>query len=485
MKKFILGAVGLLFLCTNFSACKKVLEPEFYSQLTSENFPSSQKDVNAILTGFYSNFNHDWEGLYCAITRGSWKYQSNIVTDEVNDRWNADGQGNTFNWGSNTYGGVLRKLSPVVARTTEFIETLKTAPLSDEVRKAATAETKCLRAWMMFLMYDFYGPVNVRLDASKLADTTYTARPSKEEYIGWMVKDLTEAIPDLMAKTNGTSSWGKVNKGLATMLLMKIYMNNKEWGKAKPHAESMKAMGYVLLPSYKNVFSQEGNNEVVWASPSGINVASRHMPCSTPWDIKAMLGQNVDQGWGGQFIPWDFVNKYQPQDKRLETIAREYLSVDGTTKSMATTNKGELVHGAIAFKGVVPHEKNKLGDFMTVGFRYADVLLSLAEIENELNGPNSIALGYLKEVTDRATYVLDVPAITASKEAFRLFLSDERGRELYWEGWRRQDMIRMGTWIPWGLSKGFTAQEKHKLFPIPPSVINESRGKIVQNPGYN
>jgi hypothetical protein len=122
---------------------------------------------------------------------------------------------------------------------------------------------------------------------------------------------------------------------------------------------------------------------------------------------------------------------------------------------------------------------------MTVGFRYADVLLSLAEIENELNGPNSVALGYLKEVTDRANYTLDVPAITASKDAFRLFLSDERGRELYWEGWRRQDMIRLGTWIPWGISKGYAAQEKHKLYPIPPSVINESRGIIKQNPGYN
>jgi hypothetical protein len=42
----------------------------------------------------------------------------------------------------------------------------------------------------------------------------------------------------------------------------------------------------------------------------------------------------------------------------------------------------------------------------------------------------------------------------------------------------------MGTWIPWGLSKGFNAQAKHVLFPIPPNIINESRGKIAQNPGY-
>ena len=482
MKKIFCCTLIMLFISTNFSSCKKELEPEFFSQLTSNNFPSSQKDVNSILTGFYANFRHDWFGLYCAITRTSWRYLSSIVTDETVDNWNADGMGNQFNWGANGYGGLF-SLAPVVARTTGFLESLKTSPLSDDLRKSAAAETKTLRAWMMFLMYDFYGPVNVRLDASKLADTSYSARPSKQEYLGWMIKDLTEAMPDLMTRTNGTQSWGKVNKGLASMLLMKIYMNDKQWAQAKTVAESITTMGYSLLPSYKNVFAQEGNNEVVWASPSGVNVPSRHIPCSTPWDIAGMLGQKVDQGWGGQFIPWDFYNKYPAGDKRLETIATEYLSVDGTVKRKDSPNMGELRHGAIAFKNVVPYEKNRLGDFQTVGFRYADVLLSLAEIENELNGPTSAAVAYAKQVTDRAG--IEIPDnAKASKEAFRLYLSDERGRELYWEGWRRQDMIRMGTWLPWGLSKGFNAQTKHLLFPIPPSIINESRGKITQNPGY-
>jgi hypothetical protein len=482
MKKILYSAVVLLCLSISFTACKKQLEPEFFSQLTANNFPASQKDVNSILTGFYANFRHDWNGLYCAITRTSWRYMSIIVTDEVKDNWNGDGMGSQFNWGANGYGGLF-SLAPVVARTTGFLESLKTAPLSEDLKKSAVAETKCLRAWMMFLMYDFYGPVNVRLDASKLADTSYTARPTKQEYLGWMIKDLTEAMPDLLTRTNGTPSWGKVSKGLASMLLMKIYMNEKQWAQAKTVAESIMGMGYTLLPVYKNVFIQEGNNEVVWASPSGVNVPSRHIPCSTPWDIAAMLGQKVDQGWGGQFIPWDFYDKYPAQDTRLETIASEYLSVDGTVKKRNSANIGELRHGAIAFKNVVPYEKNRVGDFQTVGFRYADVLLSLAEIENEISGPTPAAVAYAKQVTDRAG--IDIPnSARASKDAFRLYLSDERGRELYWEGWRRQDMIRMGTWIPWGLSKGFSAQPKHVLFPIPPSIINESRGKIAQNPGY-
>ena len=135
-------------------------------------------------------------------------------------------------------------------------------------------------------------------------------------------------------------------------------------------------------------------------------------------------------------------------------------------------------------KGVLPYEKNRIGNFSTVAFRYADVLLSLAEIENEINGPTATALAYVKQVTDRAGHIIN-PANLSSKDAFRTFLSDERGRELYWEGWRRQDMIRLGTWLPWGISKGYNAQQKHLLFPISPSIINESHGIIAQNAGYN
>ncbi len=339
---------------------------------------------------------------------------------------------------------------------------------------------------MMFLMYDFYGPVNARVDPATLSDTTYTPRPSKQQYIDWMVKDLTEAIPDLMTRTNKTTSWGKLNKGLASMLLMKIYMNDKQWDKAKLVAESITTMGYSLLPSYKQVFTDEGNSEVIWASPSGINVPSRHMPCSTPGDIVSMLGQKVDGGWNGQYIPWEFVEKYQTQDKRLETIAQQYTTASGRIIRKKT---GGLVNGAIAFKYVLPDDVTKLGNFNTVGFRYSDVLLSLSEIENELNGPTEVAIGYAKQVTDRASSTLDIPTITASKDAFRKFLSDERGRELYWEGWRRQDMIRMGTWLPWGISKGFLTagadNSKYLLYPIRPSIVIESRGIVKQNPGYS
>lgn len=76
-------------------------------------------------------------------------------------------------------------------------------------------------------------------------------------------------------------------------------------------------------------------------------------------------------------------------------------------------------------------------------------------------------------------------AATANKEAFRNFILDERGRELFCEGHRRRDLIRHGKLISTAHEQGWTsAQPYMELFPIPQNVIDESQGKIKQNPGY-
>src|SRR5436190_2079838 len=58
----------------------------------------------------------------------------------------------------------------------------------------------------------------------------------------------------------------------------------------------------------------------------------------------------------------------------------------------------------------------------------------------------------------------------------------ERGFELYWEGWRRNDMIRFGTFLNARQLKGVTTSER-LLFPIPNQQLSINPN-LVQNPGY-
>ena len=78
--------------------------------------------------------------------------------------------------------------------------------------------------------------------------------------------------------------------------------------------------------------------------------------------------------------------------------------------------------------------------------------------------------GYLKQITDRVGVTHTIPAdIQSSKEKFKEFLLMERGRELFMEGWRRQDLIRFGKYIEFARNRGCTAAKDHMvLFPIPP-----------------
>jgi hypothetical protein len=88
----------------------------------------------------------------------------------------------------------------------------------------------------MWVLYDFFGPVNVKLDPATLSSTEITARPTQQEYVASMVKDLTDAIPTLKDKYNSDpANWGRVGKGTARMVLLRIYMHEKDW----VHAEAV------------------------------------------------------------------------------------------------------------------------------------------------------------------------------------------------------------------------------------------------------
>ncbi|WP_394348568.1 RagB/SusD family nutrient uptake outer membrane protein [Chitinophaga vietnamensis] len=109
-----------------------------------------------------------------------------------------------------------------------------------------------------------------------------------------------------------------------------------------------------------------------------------------------------------------------------------------------------------------------------VFFRYADVLLMKAEAQLR-TGNAAGALLIVNQIRVKRG-ASPLPALTLDN------LLDERGRELYWEGWRRQDLIRFGKFLqPWQLKP--TDDPKYLLFPIPTSDLAVNKN-LVQNPGY-
>jgi len=124
-------------------------------------------------------------------------------------------------------------------------------------------------------------------------------------------------------------------------------------------------------------------------------------------------------------------------------------------------------------------------------YRYADAITLLAEAIVRNGGAiTEEAVDLLNQVRTRAgleAYTMD--SFTDSRDFLDKLLM-ERAHELYYEGSRRQDLIRDGSYVEAmerkarALGEVTIAGEYQYRAPLPQAVINEGRGLIEQNPGY-
>ncbi|TVZ16934.1 RagB/SusD family nutrient uptake outer membrane protein [Maribacter sp. MAR_2009_72] len=116
--------------------------------------------------------------------------------------------------------------------------------------------------------------------------------------------------------------------------------------------------------------------------------------------------------------------------------------------------------------------------------RLAEIYLMRAEAKLR-NGDNAGALADVNTVrTSRTARPAQTPAALTAIDLEVLYR--ERGFELYWEGFRRTDQIRFGTYEDTWTDKT-DADPNHRLFPIPQSAVDGAsgiEGFLVQNPGY-
>ena len=182
-----------------------------------------------------------------------------------------------------------------------------------------------------------------------------------------------------------------------------------------------------------------------------------------------------------------FYHTFDSADKRLEVLVGDFVAEDGTHYN--EENPGSvLIKGAMPVKyGEDPDATGEESQVDWIVYRYADVLTLLAEaIVREGNTVTPEAVELLNMVHTRAGLPAYTMADFAGADAFLEAVLTERGHELWFEGVRRSDLIRYGRYIEYArkYKQSPTAQDYMTLMPLPQSVIDESKGKIIQNPGY-
>jgi len=130
----------------------------------------------------------------------------------------------------------------------------------------------------------------------------------------------------------------------------------------------------------------------------------------------------------------------------------------------------------------------KSGNWLIL-FRYADVKLMVAEAMMRLSTPNNAGalaiVNELRAARGAAAITGTLPLVNTANVADPKTLLAERGRELYWEGVRRTDLIRFGVFTkPWALKNPPANPDTYLLFPIPATALS-ANPNLQQNPGYN
>ena len=281
-------------------------------------------------------------------------------------------------------------------------------------------------------------------------------------------------------------NWGRMTQGASLALLMKIYLNEKRWDDVIDIANRIIALGqYSLMPTYKALFdiANEGpqNTEeifVVGRVVSNTSFAWSWFTVVLP-NYPMYKGQVSDITGisGGLKVPWSFYDKFEPFDGRLCNLIRYYYDTAGNYVDFR-----EVVHASPMKYSEDPDQVGGYQGNDAVILRYADVLLSKAEALNQKNGPTAECIELINQIRRRAG-ATEIKLGDFTKESLNDFLLDERGREFYCEGLRRDDLIRHGKFVSSVAEQGLHPKEYHALYPVPQSVIDENPN-IVQNPGY-
>ena len=503
MKKIIFA----LFVMFGLTACS--LEREDYTEISPDNFPQTESDlrlaVNALMYEFGTGY---WNGeaIYSP-NYGGYQVMSDMTTDamwcgwgwESDDlyyqQWTSTMTGNVANYDYQNFAHYQ-----FLSKARNTIRRLEQSDAPAEAKALYIGEVKALRGWMALYLYDLFGPVPVATDAvlDEPETFTYIGRLTDDEYDQMMEDDLRGAIAVLPEKA---TQLGRMTKGAAMMILLKYYMIRGKFQQAETLCRELMEMEgrvYNLQADYNYIFSKEGegNSEIILQVPctaaaewTANLMTAECMPADYSWTDKSA-------GWGGYVMPWDFYDTFEAGDQRARNLITSYTSTaSGQVISRQNPNGGQLAYGAIPLKyGKDSEMTGAYSGVDLVIYRYADVLLTLAECIARNGNVNSEAINLVNRVRQRAGLGNLAETQTSSKDVFLKAILAERGHEFWLEGLRRQDLIRFGLYHELanqriaaanaGGKSYFTVTEAHNRFWIPQAFIDESKGAIKQNSGY-
>ncbi|MCM4150753.1 RagB/SusD family nutrient uptake outer membrane protein [Arenibacter sp. N53] len=516
IQKYMKPVFGSIFVLVGLVACTNLEIEEtdsIITKATSGGF-TPVADPASSLGDLYNKVGSDFqnqENMYA---------MSEVTTDELliptrGTDWGDNGiwrQLHTHTWtpAHLFIKNAWNNLNQNVFRASEIIESNPSA--------AVLAEAKFLRAFNMFFLVDFFGSVPFReVDEGPEINPKVLSR---SEAFSLVESDLLAALPGLPDGSPGTANTGTATKAAVNFLLAKLYLNahiynggtvdNANMQKVIDAVDAIAAQGFAIETGYFQIFESSDDNETILYLKSEVAARiwnSLHYNMNSP--------DNTGGGWNGFSTLAEFYDSFEGaansnyvgdgQEERRGWVPdasnanninlglgygfliNQQYNEDGT--KLKNRQGGDLIltkeltsmvgNGEAAGMRILKYHPNDGGEINSfrkhqILFRYSDAHLMKAEAMMRM-GENVTTM--VNELRQARTNTPDLPSVTED------VLLAERGRELFIEFWRRNDLVRFDKFTaPWSL-KEVSGDPNLNLFPIPETALL-SNPNLVQNPGY-
>ncbi|QLE01449.1 RagB/SusD family nutrient uptake outer membrane protein [Galbibacter sp. BG1] len=476
-------------------------EVVFIIDLIDSNPPTGPGEAE--IEGLINDIYQQLKGRYVFDASGYVSYWGDVGTDLVSsnfyselDRYSFDSGTPIINyvWESH-YNLIAAGINKVLIHLKDVETDLSSMQLKQK------AELQFLRGLLYFNMVRLYGnPIVVTEDDYGQPDTSTYAQGMQEAY-DLIISDLQFAKSNLPS----ISTSSRASTEAATALLGKVYLQsagfpmlvNENYNKAIQQFEEIEGK-FSLAEDYGALFSSDlsGNPEVIF---------------KIDFNTENSQGGNYGVLWGPLgYALYDF---FQPTPKAINGYFQAANMVETPVSFPIETADTRFYQNIATFKVesgqktnleditdwrpykykkdiATPIEENG-GSFDFIILRYADVLLMKAEAINAISGPNSETYSLVNEVRKRAYSDEMYPLPQGlSKQEFLEVIMEERSKEFFMEGHRKDDLIRNQMLeevlddynAQTGRSKKIFKSYNY-IWPIPAKEFTFNPS-VKQNPGY-
>ena len=511
----------------SFSSCSKKLDLLPTNDITAAQVYSTSAGYTEAFAKVYGSYaltgntgpagNGDIQGIdegTSDFVRLYWNAQE-LPTDEAVCAWGDPGvpDFHAMNWtATNTIlAGLYYRSYYQITLCNDFINQASDANLAsrgitgasaDSIRKYR-AEARFLRAYQYSVLIDLFGNVPY-VDETMVLGTVLPKQMSRANLFNYVVGEL-KAIDGLLyapTQTPGSVTYGRATQGAEWALLARLYLNagvytgTPHYDSAIIYSSKVIGAGYSLIPNYTQLFLADNNLNtsefILTINYDGIKTQGyggttflTHAPVGGSMQASTF---GINGGWSGNRVTSSLINLFPDPNGTADKRAEFYTSGQNLAiNSIPTFTDGYAV---TKFKNVTrtgaQGQSTSFSDIDFPLFRLAEQYLIYAEatLLGGAGGSATQALAYVNLLRTRAQ-ATPLASITPQD------ILNERGRELYWEGFRRTDLIRFnqfveGTYLwPWkgGIQSGTSVASFRKLYPIPSAEIS-SNTNLVQNTGY-